>query len=88
VCEAKGVSAGTTVNLVFTLVIGLTTQSFVNHWTKEWTFMMFGAFNIVAAVVLGLFAKESNGKTEEELFYLYRKDKPASMVKQNEDSDE
>jgi Na+/melibiose symporter-like transporter len=64
VCEAKGVSAGTTVNLIFTLVIGLTTESLINHWTKEWTFMMFSGFNIIAAIVLAVFAKESNGKSE------------------------
>jgi len=34
-CESKGVAAGTSVNLLFTLFISVTTNSFLNDWTKK-----------------------------------------------------
>jgi hypothetical protein len=74
-CDSKGVAAGTSVNLFFTLVISVTTNSFLTHWTKNYTFMMFGAFSLMGAFVMAVWGKETKGLSQKELTYLYRTNK-------------
>jgi FtsH-binding integral membrane protein len=79
-CDSKGVAAGTSVNLLFTLVIALLTNSFLSDLTKNYTFMMFGAFSLMGAFVMLVWGKETKGLSQKELTYLYRTNKEEKPV--------
>jgi hypothetical protein len=70
----KGISVAVFLNWTFTLIIGLVTPTLFNLLGGG-TFIMFGVFNIIACIFIALFMKETKGLTDEQVKYLYRKDR-------------
>lgn len=63
VMNNKGVAVGTLANLTLTLCFALFTAPLFNG-LKGWTFVLFGAFQTIAGVILIFTMKETKGLTE------------------------
>ena len=71
----KGLSMGALVNWTMVLLISLFTPTLMN-WSSAGTFVIFGSFNILGVIFIIFFMKETKGLKDEEVKYLFRKDKP------------
>jgi len=72
----KGISVAVFLNWLFTLVIGLITPFLLKPSVLGGgTFIMFGVFNILSCIFIALFMKETKGLSDEQVKYLYRKDR-------------
>jgi len=76
----KGMSIATFTSWVFTLAIGIMVEPLINSWTKNYTFMIFGVTNLLAALFCLIFVKETKGKSRKELIDLYRHNKIAKYA--------
>lgn len=76
----KAIAIATFFSWVGTLIISATTNSLMNKWTKEWTFMIFGAINVFSCLFCLCFLKETKGKSLEERMALYNKGEGKSVV--------
>lgn len=72
----KGISVAVFLNWLFTLIIGLVTPTLLKpDVLGGGTFIMFGVFNCLSCVFIGLFMRETKGLSDEQVKYLYRKDR-------------
>lgn len=75
----KGVSIGTFLNWLFTLIVGLTTSGLFKHFTDVGSpgmpFIIFGVFCGLGTVFVGLFMKETKGLSDSAVKSLYRTDR-------------
>jgi len=61
----KGISVAVFLNWTFTLIVGLFTPTIMKSMGNGPTFIMFGCFNICAALFIFFFMKETKGLSDE-----------------------
>lgn len=72
----KGISVAVFLNWLFTLIIGYITPILLSpDVLGGGTFILFGVFNCVACAFIALFMRETKGLNDEQVKYLYRKDR-------------
>lgn len=63
----KAQSIGTFLNWFMSLVISLAIPQLVKHYSIGYIFLSFGIFTVLGTVFIGIFMKETMGKTQAEI---------------------
>lgn len=72
ICNEKSINIATFFSWLGTLIISLTTNLLFDKLTKDYTFAMFGVFNIFSGLICLVVLKETKGKTYSERMKLFR----------------
>jgi len=72
ICNDKSINIATFFSWFGTLIISLTTNVLFGKITKDYTFAMFGVFNIFSGLICLLCLKETKGLSYAERMKLYR----------------
>lgn len=72
ICNGKSIQIATFFSWLGTLIISLTTNMLFHKLTKDYTFAMFGVFNICSGLICLFCLKETKGKSYAERMKLFR----------------